>query len=69
MSEVSFEKKMEIMAKAFFRDRDPVEDADWKTWQDTLESMRGQVSEAFVETCYQANKNDPELNNELKGNA
>ena len=69
MSDVSFEKKLEVMAKAFFRDRDPVEDSDWLTWQDTLESMRGQVSEKFVETCYEMNKNDPELNTELVGDA
>ena len=69
MSNVSFEKKLEVMAKAFFRDRDPVEDAEWLTWQDVLADMRNSVSEKFVETCYEMNKNDPELNTELVGDA
>jgi hypothetical protein len=67
MNDISFEKKLEIMAKAFFRDRDGHE--GWRTWRDTLTEMREGVSAAFVQTCYELNREDPELNTELVGDA
>jgi len=59
---MSFEHKLEVMAKAFFRDRD--EDSPWETWKDALEEMRDNVSDQFVETCYRLSANDPEVNTE-----
>ena len=65
MSEISFEKKLEIAAKAFFRDEKNTPDYPHLTWESQRDEMRENTSKEFIETCYKWNKDDPELNTEI----
>lgn len=62
---VDFEYKLKICAKAFYRECK--DDAGYflKDWQEQAEQIRKDCSIDFVETCYEMNKNDAELNGNL----
>lgn len=60
-TEVSFETKLEIVAKAFWLDC--VNDADYPhlTWHQQAKELRRNSSEKFIELCYEMNKDNPDI--------
>lgn len=63
VDDVSFKKKLEVAAKATFRDTRGI--ATWENWQDTLKEIKERASREWVEACYNWNKHDPEVNTEV----
>lgn len=65
MSDVDFDTKLKVAARAFFRDGQGDPEYPHRTWQQQYEELKGSVSPKFIETCYELNKDDPDLNPEI----
>lgn len=64
-NDLSYEKKLEVVAKAFFDDCRNDPDYPFETWQEQRDEMRESTSFAFINSGYESLKDNPKYNTEV----